>query len=90
MAHKHGNPGLPPELRRSERLTVMVRPGDLADLVDLANGWGVPVSAAAWSILSDYLAELRREGHQADGLILAASRRLVDQAEKAREGNGRG
>ncbi len=81
--HKHGAHPLDASLRRSERLTVMIRPGDLDDLRQLADGWGVSVSAAGWAMLADLLAELRSQPPATGttgAILLAASRRVVKRA----------
>lgn len=81
--HKHGAHPIDPSLRRSERLTLMVRPGELDDLRALAAGWDVSVSAAGWALLADLLAELRSQPPAigtTGALLLAASRRVLARA----------
>ena len=56
-----GRPTGPPELRRSESVRVMLRPGEKADLETVAEGWGVPPATAAWAIVSEQLAKWRHE-----------------------------
>jgi hypothetical protein len=61
----------------------MIRPGDLDDLRQLADGWGVSVSAAGWAMLADLLAELRSQPPATGttgAILLAASRRVVRRA----------
>lgn len=77
-----------PTLRRSERLTTMVRPGDLDDLVELARAWNVSTSAAAWAILADYLASLRSQPPALGtvGLdLVEASRRILSRTGHAQK-----
>ena len=84
MTSKHGGRlALDPSLRRSERLTIMVRPGELDDIQQLAAGWGVSMSAAAWSLLSDLWADLRHQPPalgDTGTLLAAASRRILARA----------
>ena len=89
MTRKHGGRvAIDPTLRRSERLTTMVRPGDLDDLVELARAWNVSTSAAAWAILADYLASLRAQPPALGtvGLdLVEASRRILSRTGHAPE-----
>lgn len=84
MTTQHGGAHpVDPSLRRSERLTIMVRPGELDDLQQLATGWDVSLSAAGWALLSDLLAELRGQRPTLGApslLLVAASRRVLDRS----------
>ena len=51
-----GHPTGPAELRRSESVRLMLRPGEKADLEAVAEGWGVPVGTAGWAIVSEQIA----------------------------------
>ncbi len=59
-------------------MRVMLRPGEWDDLAAIADGWGVPLAAAGWAIVADFLGKLR--GSRADlaevGIALAAAQRL--------------
>ncbi len=66
-AHSRGGPKLgtsagklPRDWVRSEQLRLTFRPGELADLAELARHWGVPVGTAAWAIVHERLAGWRR------------------------------
>ena len=54
-----GRPPTPPELRRTESVRMMLRPGQAADLALVAEGWGVPLGTAAYAIVAEKLAEWR-------------------------------
>ena len=54
-----GRPATPPELRRSCSARVMLRPGEWADLVAVAEAWGVPPATVGWAIVSEQLAKWR-------------------------------
>jgi len=41
---------------RSRGVRVMFRPGEHADLCEIAEQWDVPVATAIWAIISDQLA----------------------------------
>ncbi len=59
-AHRgSGRPPSPPELRRTESVRMMLRPGQAADLAQVAEGWGVPLGTAAYAIVAEKLAEWR-------------------------------
>ena len=70
-----GRPGTPHELRRSEPVRLMLRPGEKADLDEVAEAWGVPVGTAGWVIVSEQLAKWRHEQPQlgAVGVARAAA-----------------
>ena len=70
-----GHPTGPPELRRSESVRVMVRPGEKTDLDVVAEAWGVPVGTAAWAILSEVIAGWRGQRPElgAQGVAIAAA-----------------
>ena len=70
-----GHPTGPAELRRSESVRIMVRPGEKADLAAVAAGWGVPLGTAAWVIVSEQIAKWRSESPQlgAVGVARAAA-----------------
>ena len=48
-----GRPPAPPELRRTEPVRKMLRPGQKADLEAVAEAWGVPVGTAGWALVSE-------------------------------------
>lgn len=50
---------LHPDLARSRRLVIFVRPIDYDDVLCLAKGWDVTTSSAAWAIIAERLADLR-------------------------------
>ena len=81
MPSQHGGRlTLEPYLKRSEKLCVLLRPGELDDLRTLSEAWGVSLSATAWALLSERLSELRGEPSALGGVgidVLAASRRLL-------------
>ena len=54
-----GRPPSPPELRRTESVRLMLRPGEAADLQAVADGWGVPIATAGWAIVSEQIAKWR-------------------------------
>lgn len=54
---KRGRAPSPPEVLRSEAIRLMVTPGELADIDEIAVGWGVPRATAAWALM---LTELQR------------------------------
>ena len=64
-----------PELNRTERVSVCLRPGERADLGTIADAWNVATSTAAWAILATYLAECRSQAVNLgpDGIGIAAS-----------------
>ena len=75
-----GRPTGSPELRRSEPVKLMLRPGEKADLEAVAEGWGVPVGTAGWAIVSEQIAKWRgiQPDLGRDGVkIAAASHALV-------------
>jgi len=54
-----GRAPLPHYLRRSERLTVLLRESELDDIRTLAAAWGCTASTAAWCLIKGQLATLR-------------------------------
>ena len=54
-----GRAPLPPYLRRSERLTVLLRESELDDIRELAASWDCTASTAAWVLIKTQLAALR-------------------------------
>jgi hypothetical protein len=60
---------------RSESIRLTVRPGELADLVEIARAWGVPLSTAAWAIVHEQLRAWRKRSVDfgESGLAIAAS-----------------
>jgi len=76
-----GRTSLDPYLRRSERVTVLLRPHELDDIRTLSEAWGVSLSAAAWALLSERLSELRGEASSLGEVgvdVRAASRRILE------------
>jgi hypothetical protein len=68
-----------PWLSRTERVAVMVRPGERDDLALIAEAWGVPVATAAWALLSTELGRIRREAVPLGelGAAIVATRRVL-------------
>ena len=60
---------------RSMPVKTMFRPPEHEDLVEIAQGWGVPVATAVWAIVSGQLAHWRRQAPQLGphGLAIAAA-----------------
>lgn len=54
-----GRRKLPPELKRSVTVRIMVTEGDYADLESIAEGWNVPLSTAAYAMVATELAASR-------------------------------
>lgn len=79
-----GTPALPPDLRRSVRLTARLRPAQAADLRAIAAAWGVTEGTAAWAIVTRFLAAVRStstaELHEVSGQC-AACRELARPAD---------
>lgn len=83
-----GRRKLPPELKRTISLRIMVTEGDFADLKVISDGWGIPVSTAAYAMVATELASSRSVALDLGGLglefasairLLAAHRLVRDQ-----------
>ena len=89
-----GRPKLPAELRRDCPIMVRFREREARDLRTIADEWGVYPAEAAWGLLADCLARLRRRSAELgpSGLALAASRAIARLEPLALEHvhNGRG
>ncbi len=59
----------------------MFRPDEYADLVAIAEGWGVPVATAMWAIVVDQLARFRKRAPELGphGLAIAAASVVLRQ-----------
>ena len=72
---KPGRVPLPPELVRNNGVRVHLQAGQYADLIAIAEGWGVPPATAAYAMVAQFLADCR--GHHVHlgplGLRIAAS-----------------
>ena len=44
---------------RSSAMYVKMRPGERADLEDIAEAWGIKPASAAWAIIASFLAKAR-------------------------------
>lgn len=87
----YGRIPIPDELRRSECVRVMITPGDKADLTSIAEAWGVPMSTAAFAMISTELATARGTSLSASIFpievmasvrVLAAQRKVRNQRER--------
>ena len=70
----------PPELVRTVAIQIRVTADERADLLTIAEGWGIPLATAAYVMIAVYLAECRQGtvnlGH-VGVKIAATSRRLA-------------
>lgn len=84
---KYGRRKLPPELRRSVVLRVMVTEGDSADIEAIAEGWGVSLSTAAYAMIATELASSRSKALDLGslGLTFASTIRLIAAQRLVRE-----
>ncbi len=55
-----GRDRLPSDLVRSVQARLYLRPGQAADLADIAAGWGVPPATAAYAMVASFLSDCRR------------------------------
>jgi hypothetical protein len=78
--------------RRTERVGVTMRPGELADLRVVSAAWQVPVSTVCWVILHDALRRWRRERSEVgeSGASLAMGLRSLRRDQEAAGISGEG
>ena len=67
---------------RSRSVRTRFRPDEYADLVAIAEGWGVPVATAMWAIVVDQLARCRKRAPELGehGLAIAAALVVLRQS----------
>ena len=74
-----GRVPLPLELIRSHGTRVYLQPGQYADLLTIAEGWGVPPATAAYAMVATFLSGCRQRSLDLGpaGLKIAASSRIL-------------
>ena len=74
-----GRVSLPPELIRSEGVRVYLQKGQHADLLAIAEGWGVPPATAAYAMVATFLSGCQQRSLDPGpaGLKIAASARIL-------------
>ncbi len=74
-----GRVPLPPELIRSHGTRVYLQAGQHADLLTIADGWGVPPATAAYAMVATFLSGCRQRSLDLGpaGLKIAASSRIL-------------
>ena len=70
---------LPPELVRKHGVRVYLQEGEHADLLYIAEGWGVPPATAAYGMVATFLSGGRQRSLDLGpaGLKIAASSRIL-------------